>query len=370
MRASVPRSSTSCSGATASAAREPQATSISDHAGSAGSSPVHVAVGVGERLPPAARRVVVVRARVDDRLLLVVLGQVRIRRVAAERELEHDHAGEAELAAQPDDRLRDHAEILGDDGELAELALDRAEHGGARAAPPAAVLRGRLALAAPPSRRRSRGSGRPASGRRARTCGGSARSTSGSRPRASRSSRRAGCPTAGRSPRTGRAARRRRRPAGRGRGCARWSAPSVRDVDRHVAEEAHAALRRVRAQRLPFALEPHLVLDGAAVGDPVVEPVRVAGAERVGLVLGHAARADRRGCRASRRRPRATCRASRSGPSGGPSGRTCHHDCPAAASQSTNANACSSSTPFGNEVGWSRIPEARSSSMRLGRPDD
>ena len=55
-------------------------------------------------------------------------------------------------------------------------------------------------------------------------------------------------------------------------------------------------------------------------------------------------------------------------PSGGPRGSTCHQDCPAAASQSTNLYACSSSTPFGNEVGCSRIPDARSSSM--GFQDD
>src|SRR3954447_1850462 len=53
-------------------------------------------------------------------------------------------------------------------------------------------------------------------------------------------------------------------------------------------------------------------------------------------------------------------------PSGGPSGRTCHHRCPAAASQSTKRSACSSSTPFGSDVGCSRIPDARFSFMRLG----
>ena len=38
-------------------------------------------------------------------------------------------------------------------------------------------------------------------------------------------------------------------------------------------------------------------------------------------------------------------------PSGGPSGRTCHQRWPAAASQSTKRYACSSSTPFGKELG-------------------
>ena len=48
--------------------------------------------------------------------------------------------------------------------------------------------------------------------------------------------------------------------------------------------------------------------------------------------------------------------------SGGPSGRTCHHDCPAAASQSTNRYASRSSFPDGSEVGWRRMPAERESS--------
>ena len=53
------------------------------------------------------------------------------------------------------------------------------------------------------------------------------------------------------------------------------------DVDRHVADQPHAALRRVRAQRRPLALEPHLVGDRAARAEPrpVLDPVRVALAE-------------------------------------------------------------------------------------------
>src|SRR5947209_10785772 len=42
--------------------------------------------------------------------------------------------------------------------------------------------------------------------------------------------------------------------------------------------------------------------------------------------------------------------------SGGPRGRTCHHDCPAAASQSTNRYASRSSFPDGSDVGWRKIP--------------
>src|SRR5437870_13634820 len=46
-------------------------------------------------------------------------------------------------------------------------------------------------------------------------------------------------------------------------------------------------------------------------------------------------------------------------PSGGPNGRTCHHACPAAASQSTKRYASSPRRPPGSDVGWSRIPLAR-----------
>jgi len=52
-----------------------------------------------------------------------------------------------------------------------------------------------------------------------------------------------------------------------------------RHVDRHVAEDAYAALGGVRTQRLPFAFEPHLVLRAPAERDPVVQPVAVGGAE-------------------------------------------------------------------------------------------
>ena len=54
--------------------------------------------------------------------------------------------GQAELVAQPLDRRRDHAEILGDQRQRPELALDGAEERRARAAPPAAAPRRRVAL--------------------------------------------------------------------------------------------------------------------------------------------------------------------------------------------------------------------------------
>src|SRR5581483_1548763 len=54
------------------------------------------------------------------------------------------------------------------------------------------------------------------------------------------------------------------------------------------------------------------------------------------------------------------CRATKdSNSSGGPSGSTCHHDCPAASSQSTNAYASAPSLPPGSEVGCRKTPDER-----------
>ena len=84
-----------------------------------------------------------------------------------------------------------------------------------------------------------------------------------------------------------------------------------RDVDRHVADQLHAALLGVRAQRRPLAVEPHLVGDRAARVRPVVDPVRVALAEVQLGRLAAPARAARRAARARRRTPTPTCTASR-----------------------------------------------------------
>src|SRR5207237_6180283 len=54
------------------------------------------------------------------------------------------HPREAELVAQPQDRRRDVAEILGDQREVAELALDRTEELGAGAGPPVPAPGGRM----------------------------------------------------------------------------------------------------------------------------------------------------------------------------------------------------------------------------------
>ena len=162
-----------------------------------------------------------------------------------------DHARQPEAVAQALDRRRDHAEVLGDQRQLAvQRARRGVEHRAPRPALPAPAQRVLARAPAPPSRRRSRGSGRCARGRRARTCAAAARPTSGSRGAASRASRRAGCPTAGPCRCRRRAACRRRAPAWNSSGCARWSALPGRDVDRDVADDAHAALgARTRAAR-------------------------------------------------------------------------------------------------------------------------
>ena len=63
-----------------------------------------------------------------------------------------------------------------------------------------------------------------------------------------------------------------------------------RDVDGHVADQAHAALVGVHAQCRPLALEAHLVVDrprAAGEGRPVVDPEAVALAEVLALGRRH-----------------------------------------------------------------------------------
>src|SRR5262249_10762325 len=60
----------------------------------------------------------------------------------------------------------------------------------------------------------------------------------------------------------------------------------VRDVDRQVAEDAHAPGRCIAPQRRPLALEPHLALQRATTFKrlPLARPVRVARDEVLDLV--------------------------------------------------------------------------------------
>ena len=81
-------------------------------------------------LPPAHRRVVVVRAGVDDAVARVVVRpEIRRLRIGPERKLEDRHSGESELLAQRFDLRRDDAEVLRDERQLlvpeAPIALPR-----------------------------------------------------------------------------------------------------------------------------------------------------------------------------------------------------------------------------------------------------
>ena len=126
---------------------------------------------------------------------------------------------------------------------------------------------------------------------------------------------------------------------------------AVGDVDRQVADQPDAALGRVRAQRSPLPLEAHLVGDRVRAGEAAPSPpvqngwratkssISAAVTRAVGLArsCGEAAKADGE-------------RYGEPNSSGGPSGSICHHDWPAAASQSTNRYASRSSLP-GRERG-------------------
>src|SRR5437763_1197728 len=93
---------------------------------------------------PAGGGVRVVRARVGDRVAAMVLERVRVAARAAEGPEEHDHPREAELVAQAQDRWRDVAEVLGDQGQGTELALDGPEELGAGTGPPVPPPGGRV----------------------------------------------------------------------------------------------------------------------------------------------------------------------------------------------------------------------------------
>ena len=136
--------------------------------GSAGSSPVRLAEPRRQRPPPADRGVRVVRARVDDEVPPVVLRPVRIRGGPREGRTGARPSPEARAVTQGVHRRCDHAEVLDDQRQPPEFAFARRgtarRPGRAASGPssPSAFPR------APPSRRRSRGSGRCARGRTAR----------------------------------------------------------------------------------------------------------------------------------------------------------------------------------------------------------
>src|SRR5690606_923892 len=76
---------------------------------------------------PAEGSVVVMRSGVDDRVRLVVVGEVRVVAAATERELQDPHSRVAELLPQRMDVRRYDPQILHDDRDRAQLALQTAE---------------------------------------------------------------------------------------------------------------------------------------------------------------------------------------------------------------------------------------------------
>jgi len=96
-----------------------------------------------ERLPPAARRVVVVGPGVDDGVRDVIVGEIETVGLA-EGELEDFHSRKAGRPEEPPDVLVDRAEVLRDDRLVAERAVNRAEKGVAGSRDPSPVQRRRL----------------------------------------------------------------------------------------------------------------------------------------------------------------------------------------------------------------------------------
>ena len=277
IRASLPRPSTSCAGTIASAARDEYASSISPQLGSRGSRPVAARCARREAGEPAGSGVGVVRARVGDRVASVVRRVVRVALAAAEGPEENDHPREAELVAQPVHRRRDVAEVLGDQRQIAELALDRAEELGPGTGPPAAALRRRVPRRNRPVRDEAAEVVDPADvDELERAPEALAPPAVAGRTVDGPVVERVPPALAGRAERVGRragdlAAREQLRPAG-------VIGAVVGDVDRHVADQPDAALRGVAAQRPPLPLEAHLVGERLRAGElrPAAGPVRMA----------------------------------------------------------------------------------------------
>ena len=261
---------------------------------------------------PAGRGVGVVRARVRDRVAPVVGRVVRVALAAAERPEEHDHPRQPELVAERVDRRRDVAEILRDQRQVAELALDRAEQLGAGAGPPAPALRRRVP-------RRNRPVGDEAA--EVVDAGEVDELEGAPEPLAPpvEAGRAVDGPVvervppalAGRAERVGRragdlAAREQLRPA-------IVIGAAVGDVDRHVADQPDAALGRVGPQRPPLPLEAHLVGERLRAGEarPAAGPEGMARDEVLHLAGRDPRARAGRGAAGRPRTPTATCTASR-----------------------------------------------------------
>src|SRR5215471_305878 len=90
---------------------------------------------------PADCGVGVVGARIDDRVFAMVLETVRTAAPPTEGPEADDHPRQAELVPQPVDRGGDEAEILRDQGQIAQVFLDLPKELRTRPGTPAPALR-------------------------------------------------------------------------------------------------------------------------------------------------------------------------------------------------------------------------------------
>src|SRR5208282_766636 len=92
-------------------------------------------------IKPFARRGVVMGAGVDDRVMNVVAGKIRIIGVAIECKLKDPGPGDSELIAQSIDIRGDESEVFGDEWKLAQFPLCSLEELGTGAGYPLTRLR-------------------------------------------------------------------------------------------------------------------------------------------------------------------------------------------------------------------------------------
>ena len=208
---------------------------------------------------------------------------------AAKRPEEHDHAGQAELVAQPVDRRRDVSEVLRYQRQIAELSPDRVEELDAGPRPPVSELRGRVPRRNRPVRDEAAEVVDPAEVEELE------RAQEALPPPAVAGRtvdgpivERVPPPLAVRAEGVGRrsrdlAAREQLRPGVE-------VGAAVGDVDRQVADQPDAALGGVLPQRPPLPLEAHLVGERVSTGKtrPAAGPERMARDEVLHLGRGDA----------------------------------------------------------------------------------
>ena len=109
----------------------------------------------GHAIKPSHRGVVVVRSRIGDNIAAVVVGQIDILRVAAERKLQNAHAGKTKVIPQSLNVRCNHTQVFGDDWQFAESVANRGEQFSTGSFDPAATLRSRVASRNFPTRGKS-----------------------------------------------------------------------------------------------------------------------------------------------------------------------------------------------------------------------